>query len=122
MLGRRARVLAVVVAELMASTPVRLSLARFLGNRDSPALFVTVILLAVIGLVSFNLIKRLDSVWRSGARRRMVVGGVFGEYGLDHANRSTILRVGSVLAGLVMWHAHRPTVINDTTFLCRRSS
>lgn len=30
---------------------------------------------------------------------------------------STILRVGSVLAGLVMWHFIATTVINDTTFL-----
>ncbi|MBI2181760.1 MAG: ABC transporter permease [Deltaproteobacteria bacterium] len=37
--------------------------------------------------------------------------------GLTRNLNSTILRVGSVLAGLVFWHFLATTVINDTTFL-----
>jgi NitT/TauT family transport system permease protein len=36
---------------------------------------------------------------------------------LTHNLNSTILRVGSVLAGLVFWHFIATTVINDATFL-----
>jgi NitT/TauT family transport system permease protein len=43
-----------------------------------------------------------------------------GEKRMNRSSRnleSTILRVGSVLAGLVFWHFIATTVINDTTFL-----
>ncbi len=48
----------------------------------------------------------------------MVLGGVARQMeGLTRNLNSTILRVGSVLAGLVFWHFLATTVINDTTFL-----
>ena len=70
-LGVGRALLAVVVAELMASNAGLGYLLRDSSETwDSPKLFVTVILLAVIGLVSFNLIKRLEqrmAPWRESA-------------------------------------------------------
>lgn len=70
-LGVGRALLAVVVAELMASNAGLGYLLRDASETwDSPKLFVTVILLAVIGLVSFNLIKRLEqrmAPWRQSA-------------------------------------------------------
>ncbi len=70
-LGVGRALLAVVVAELMASNAGLGFLLRDSSETwDSPKLFVTVILLAVIGLVSFNLIKRLEqrmAPWRQSA-------------------------------------------------------
>jgi len=70
-LGVGRALLAVVVAELMASNAGLGYLLRDSSETwDSPKLFVTVILLAVIGLVSFNLIKRLEqrmAPWRQSA-------------------------------------------------------
>jgi len=48
----------------------------------------------------------------------MVVGGVDGQMDVLTRNlSSTVLRVGSVLTGLALWHFIATTVINDTTFL-----
>jgi len=70
-LGVGRALLGVVVAELMAANAGLGYLLRDSSETwDSPKLFVTVILLAVIGLVSFNLIKRLErrmAPWRQGA-------------------------------------------------------
>lgn len=70
-LGVGRALLAVVVAELMAANAGLGYLLRDSSETwDSPKLFVTVILLAVIGLVSFNLIKRLErrmAPWRQSA-------------------------------------------------------
>jgi len=70
-LGVGRALLAVVVAELMASNAGLGYLLRDASETwDSPKLFVTVILLALIGLASFNLIKRLErrmAPWRQSA-------------------------------------------------------
>jgi NitT/TauT family transport system permease protein len=70
-LGVGRALLGVVVAELMAANAGLGYLLRDSSETwDSPKLFVTVILLAVIGLGSFNLIKRLErrmAPWRQGA-------------------------------------------------------
>ncbi len=70
-LGVGRALLAVVVAELMAANAGLGYLLRDSSETwDSPKLFVTVILLAFIGLVSFNLIKRLEqkmAPWRQSA-------------------------------------------------------
>jgi NitT/TauT family transport system permease protein len=70
-LGVGRALLGVVVAELMAANAGLGYLLRDSSETwDSPKLFVTVILLAVIGLVSFNLIKRLEqkiAPWRQSA-------------------------------------------------------
>lgn len=70
-LGVGRALLGVVVAELMAANVGLGYLLRDSSETwDSPKLFVTVILLAVIGLGSFNLIKRLErrmAPWRQGA-------------------------------------------------------
>jgi len=70
-LGVGRALLAVVVAELMASNAGLGYLLRESSETwDSPKLFVTVILLAVIGLTSFNLIKRFErrmAPWRQSA-------------------------------------------------------
>jgi NitT/TauT family transport system permease protein len=70
-LGVGRALLAVVVAELMAANAGLGYLLRDASETwDSPKLFVTVILLAVIGLVSFNLIKRFEqrmAPWRQSA-------------------------------------------------------
>ncbi|HLN87426.1 MAG TPA: ABC transporter permease [Candidatus Limnocylindrales bacterium] len=70
-LGVGRALLAVVVAELMASNAGLGYLLRDSSETwDSPKLFVTVILLAIIGLVSFNLIKRFEqkmAPWRQSA-------------------------------------------------------
>jgi NitT/TauT family transport system permease protein len=70
-LGVGRALLAVVVAELMASNAGLGYLLRDSSETwDSPKLFVTVILLAVIGLTSFNLIKRFEqrmAPWRQSA-------------------------------------------------------
>jgi NitT/TauT family transport system permease protein len=70
-LGVGRALLAVVVAELMAANAGLGYLLRDASETwDSPKLFVTVILLAVIGLVSFNLIKRFEqrmAPWRESA-------------------------------------------------------
>ena len=70
-LGVGRALLAVVVAELMASNAGLGYLLRDSSETwDSPKLFVTVILLAVIGLTSFNLIKRFEqrmAPWRQTA-------------------------------------------------------
>ena len=70
-LGVGRALLAVVVAELMASNAGLGYLLRESSETwDSPELFVTVILLAVIGLTSFNLIKRFEqrmAPWRQSA-------------------------------------------------------
>lgn len=70
-LGVGRALLGVIVAELMAANAGLGYLLRDSSETwDSPKLFVTVILLAVIGLVSFNLIKRLErrmAPWRQGA-------------------------------------------------------
>jgi NitT/TauT family transport system permease protein len=70
-LGVGRALLGVIVAELMAANAGLGYLLRDASETwDSPKLFVTVTLLAVIGLVSFNLIKRLEqkiAPWRQGA-------------------------------------------------------
>jgi NitT/TauT family transport system permease protein len=70
-LGVGRALLAVVVAELMAANAGLGYLLRDSSETwDSPKLFVTVILLALIGLVSFNLIKRFEqrmAPWRRSA-------------------------------------------------------
>jgi NitT/TauT family transport system permease protein len=70
-LGVGRALLGVIVAELMAANAGLGYLLRDSSETwDSPKLFVTVILLAVIGLVSFNLIKRLErriAPWRQSA-------------------------------------------------------
>ena len=70
-LGVGRALLGVVVAELMASNAGLGYLLRDASETwDSPKLFVTVLLLAMIGLVSFNLIKKLErrmAPWRQGA-------------------------------------------------------
>ena len=70
-LGVGRALLGVIVAELMAANAGLGYLLRDSSETwDSPKLFVTVILLAVMGLVSFNLIKRLErrmAPWRQGA-------------------------------------------------------
>ena len=70
-LGVGRALLAVVVAELMASNAGLGYLLRDSSETwDSPKLFVTIILLAVIGLTSFNLIKRFEqrmAPWRRTA-------------------------------------------------------
>ena len=70
-LGVGRALLGVVVAELMAANAGLGYLLRDSSETwDSPKLFVTVILLATIGLVSFNLIKRLEqrmAPWRQSA-------------------------------------------------------
>ena len=70
-LGVGRALLGVVVAELMASNAGLGYLLRDSSETwDSPKLFVTVTLLAAIGLVSFNLIKRLErrmAPWRQSA-------------------------------------------------------
>lgn len=69
-LGVGRALLGVIVAELMAANAGLGYLLRDSSETwDSPKLFVTVTLLAVIGLVSFNLIKRLEqriAPWRQG--------------------------------------------------------
>ncbi len=70
-LGVGRALLVVVVAELMAANAGLGYMLRDSSETwDSPKLFVTVILLAAIGLVSFNLIKRLEqrmAPWRQSA-------------------------------------------------------
>jgi len=70
-LGVGRALLGVVVAELMAANAGLGYMLRDSSETwDSPKLFVTVILLATIGLVSFNLIKRLEqrmAPWRQSA-------------------------------------------------------
>ena len=70
-LGVGRALLGVVVAELMAANAGLGYMLRDSSETwDSPKLFVTVILLAAIGLVSFNLIKRLEqkmAPWRQSA-------------------------------------------------------
>ena len=70
-LGVGRALLGVIVAELMAANAGLGYLLRDASETwDSPKLFVTVILLAVIGLVSFNLIKRFErriAPWRQNA-------------------------------------------------------
>jgi len=70
-LGVGRALLAVVVAELMAANAGLGYLLRDSSETwDSPKLFVTVILLAMLGLVSFNLIKRFEqkiAPWRQSA-------------------------------------------------------
>jgi NitT/TauT family transport system permease protein len=70
-LGVGRALLGVIVAELMAANAGLGYLLRDASESwDSPKLFVTVVLLAVIGLVSFNLIKRLEqrmAPWRQSA-------------------------------------------------------
>ena len=70
-LGVGRALLGVIVAELMAANAGLGYLLRDSSETwDSPKLFVTVILLAVMGLVSFNLIKKLEqrmAPWRQSA-------------------------------------------------------
>lgn len=70
-LGVGRALLGVIVAELLAANAGLGYLLRDSSETwDSPKLFVTVILLAVMGLVSFNLIKRLErriAPWRQSA-------------------------------------------------------
>lgn len=70
-LGVGRALLGVIVAELMASNAGLGYLLRDSSETwDSPKLFVTVFLLAAIGLVSFNLIKRFEqrmAPWRQSA-------------------------------------------------------
>jgi len=70
-LGVGRALLGVIVAELMAANAGLGYLLRDSSETwDSAKLFVTVTLLAVIGLVSFNLIKRLEqkiAPWRQSA-------------------------------------------------------
>jgi NitT/TauT family transport system permease protein len=70
-LGVGRALLGVIVAELLAANAGLGYLLRDASETwDSPKLFVTVILLAVMGLVSFNLIKRLErriAPWRQSA-------------------------------------------------------
>jgi NitT/TauT family transport system permease protein len=70
-LGVGRALLGVVVAELMAANAGLGYMLRDSSETwDSPKLFVTVILLAAIGLVSFNLIKKLErrmAPWRQSA-------------------------------------------------------
>lgn len=70
-LGVGRALLGVIVAELMAANAGLGYLLRDSSETwDSPKLFVTVALLAIIGLVSFNLIKRLEqrmAPWRQSA-------------------------------------------------------
>lgn len=74
-LGVGRALLGVIVAELMAANAGLGYLLRDSSETwDSPKLFVTVTLLAVIGLVSFNLIKRLEqkiAPWRQSAEWTM---------------------------------------------------
>src|SRR5688500_14880210 len=70
-LGVGRALLGVIVAELMAANAGLGYLLRDSSETwDSPKLFVTVILLAAIGLISFNLIKRFErrmTPWRQSA-------------------------------------------------------
>jgi NitT/TauT family transport system permease protein len=70
-LGVGRALLGVIVAELMAANAGLGYMLRDSSETwDSPKLFVTVFLLAAIGLVSFNLIKRFErrmAPWRQGA-------------------------------------------------------
>ncbi len=70
-LGVGRALLGVIVAELMAANAGLGYLLRDASETwDSPKLFVTVILLAAMGLISFNLIKRLEqkmAPWRESA-------------------------------------------------------
>jgi NitT/TauT family transport system permease protein len=70
-LGVGRALLGVIVAELMAANAGLGYLLRDSSETwDSPKLFVTVILLAAIGLLSFNLIKKLEqrmAPWRQSA-------------------------------------------------------
>lgn len=70
-LGVGRALLGVIVAELMASNAGLGYLLRDASETwDSPKLFVTIFLLAAIGLVSFNLIKRFErrmAPWRQNA-------------------------------------------------------
>ena len=70
-LGVGRALLGVIVAELMAANAGLGYLLRDSSETwDSPKLFVTVILLAVMGLLSFNMIKRLEqrmAPWRQSA-------------------------------------------------------
>jgi NitT/TauT family transport system permease protein len=70
-LGVGRALLGVIVAELMAANAGLGFLLRDSSETwDSPKLFVTVILLAAIGLLSFNLIKKLETrmaPWRQSA-------------------------------------------------------
>lgn len=70
-LGVGRALLGVVVAELMAANAGLGYLLRDASETwDSPKLFVTVILLAAMGLISFNLIRRLEkrmAPWRETA-------------------------------------------------------
>jgi ABC-type nitrate/sulfonate/bicarbonate transport system permease component len=70
-LGVGRALLGVIVAELMAANAGLGYLLRDSSETwDSPKLFVTVFLLAAMGLVSFNLIKRFErrmAPWRQGA-------------------------------------------------------
>jgi NitT/TauT family transport system permease protein len=70
-LGVGRALLGVIVAELMAANAGLGYLLRDSSETwDSPKLFVTVMLLAVTGLVSFNVIKRSErrmAPWRHGA-------------------------------------------------------
>jgi NitT/TauT family transport system permease protein len=70
-LGVGRALLGVIVAELMAANAGLGYMLRDSSETwDSPKLFVTVILLATIGLVSFNLIKKLErrmAPWRQSA-------------------------------------------------------
>lgn len=70
-LGVGRALLGVIVAELMAANAGLGYMLRDSSETwDSPKLFVTVTLLAVIGLASFHLIKRLEqrmAPWRQGA-------------------------------------------------------
>ncbi len=70
-LGVGRALLGVIVAELMAANAGLGYLLRDASETwDSPKLFVTVILLAAMGLISFNLIKKLEqkmAPWRESA-------------------------------------------------------
>ena len=70
-LGVGRALLGVIVAELMAANAGLGYLLRDSSETwDSPKLFVTVFLLAAMGMVSFNLIKRFErrmAPWRQGA-------------------------------------------------------
>ncbi len=70
-LGVGRALLGVIVAELMAANAGLGYMLRDASETwDSPKLFVTVILLAAMGLISFNLIKRIEhriAPWRQSA-------------------------------------------------------
>ena len=108
-LGVGRALLAVVVAELMASEAGLGYLLRESSETwDSPKLFVAVILLVVIGLTNVTLIRRAEERTRAVAPERRVVDGR-----VNATVHKTFLRLSSVLAGLLGWQYLAVVVLKD---------